>query len=232
MADPVLLLINGLAIDAFLSEEHVREAEATQYPVEQGSDITDHVHLRPVMLTVEGVVSDAPLSPIVEATRQEGLAPSEEARLRLEDTFDLRQPITIVTARVTLEDMIMTSLSATLDSSTGAAYVFRATFQKLRLVENRRVQVKVAVPRAKKKVDLGTKPPTPTEGATEPPEDSLWGEDHWYYGIPGGEALRATDYLGEWMSRDPAVAEQIIKEANAASTKDPITYFAEDWLGL
>jgi hypothetical protein len=38
------------------------ESEATDFPVEDGQDITDHVRVKPIRITVEGSVSQTPLS--------------------------------------------------------------------------------------------------------------------------------------------------------------------------
>lgn len=54
----------NLVIDATISLDTSRSAEVTRNPVENGSEITDHVRLEPLTLSIEGFISDAPLDQI------------------------------------------------------------------------------------------------------------------------------------------------------------------------
>src|SRR5262249_25238178 len=53
------------------------------------------------------------------------------------------------------ENMVMTSLSVPRNAQTGAALRFSATFQQVVFVTNNRTTVRVAVPQARKPVNLG-----------------------------------------------------------------------------
>jgi hypothetical protein len=59
--------IGGMTLDATLVETHQFTAAVTDYEVEDGSVITDHIHLKPVTLLIEGVVSDSPVSLVASA---------------------------------------------------------------------------------------------------------------------------------------------------------------------
>lgn len=54
--------IDTLVLDASLSEVHDSDADVTEFPVEQGSDITDNIRLKPKGLQVEALISDFHLS--------------------------------------------------------------------------------------------------------------------------------------------------------------------------
>lgn len=152
-----MITIAGYAIDAALRVEQAFEADVTDHPVERGAVITDHVRARPIVVTIEGVVSDTPMG-AVAALREEGSVPSADARIRLFELWNAREPVTIETENATYHDMVMQSLSVPEDRETGDACHFTATFKQLRLVTNRRTSVAVAVPRAAKKVNRGTVP--------------------------------------------------------------------------
>jgi len=47
--------------DCTISESHSRPGSVTQWPVEEGSDISDHVQIDPVQLKMEGFVSNTPI---------------------------------------------------------------------------------------------------------------------------------------------------------------------------
>lgn len=53
--------IGSISLDASLSEGHSMTAEATDHPVEQGSSISDHVHIKPRVVTIEGIISNHPI---------------------------------------------------------------------------------------------------------------------------------------------------------------------------
>jgi uncharacterized protein YcfJ len=51
-----------IIIDAAENVRHPHDAQATDNPVEEGSDITDHVDVKPKMISFDGIVSEAPIS--------------------------------------------------------------------------------------------------------------------------------------------------------------------------
>ncbi len=53
--------IGRYVLDVAISEQHKYEAEVTDFPVESGGSISDHIRPKPFTLTIEGVVTDTPL---------------------------------------------------------------------------------------------------------------------------------------------------------------------------
>jgi len=51
-----------IMMDATLSENPKYENDITDHPVEDGSEVTDHANPKPIMLEIEGEVSDSPMS--------------------------------------------------------------------------------------------------------------------------------------------------------------------------
>jgi len=58
----VLSSIGGIQLDAVLQETHRFENLVTQYPVESGATITDHIINKPLCLEMDGRLTDTPLS--------------------------------------------------------------------------------------------------------------------------------------------------------------------------
>lgn len=56
-----------LKIDAFENIQHQHEAEITENPIETGSLVSDHMDVKPKVLTFTGLISEAPIS-IQQAT--------------------------------------------------------------------------------------------------------------------------------------------------------------------
>jgi hypothetical protein len=54
-------LLGGIAVECWLAEEHTRELEVTENPVEIGAPIVDHAFVKPQELVVEFGVSNTPL---------------------------------------------------------------------------------------------------------------------------------------------------------------------------
>ena len=53
-----------IQIDASIKEDHSRESPATEFPIESGPNISDHIILKPFKLSLTGVISDSPLNPV------------------------------------------------------------------------------------------------------------------------------------------------------------------------
>jgi hypothetical protein len=60
-------VVAGLLLDAATSEELNLDSDITEYEVEDGSDITDHIKNNPPVLTITGLIGDAPLAIIPSA---------------------------------------------------------------------------------------------------------------------------------------------------------------------
>lgn len=147
-----MIAIDGYIIDVAVKEEHGFENEITEHPVEQGADIVDHVRARPIVVTLEGVVSDTPVQDFVRASRTAAL-PSREALDRLLAIRNARQPVEIVTSIRTYTDMMLESLTVPRDAATGDALAFTARFRQIRIVTTQRAVVDI--PRAKGKTNRG-----------------------------------------------------------------------------
>lgn len=57
----VRVQIDTVVVDAAIREMHSSPVEITEHPVEDGSDISDHCHLKQRMLQIEGLITNQPL---------------------------------------------------------------------------------------------------------------------------------------------------------------------------
>lgn len=117
--------IQGIFLDATVSEDHHYVSRATQFPLENGSVITDHVINDPDTLSLSGIVSDTPLSFLSPFNR------SIDAYNRLVRIHDLKERVTVVTGIKIYENMIMTSLSVPRNVETGQSLNFVMEFQRI-----------------------------------------------------------------------------------------------------
>lgn len=155
-----MLWIDGWPYDAAISEERSYRSEVTDHPVESGADISDHVHNLPMELTVEGAVSDTPIGEAAAHPSRAADPPafpimSDMALTRLEKLRDDRKRIVIESDIRTYDSMVLMSLVTPITRDTEGGLRFTATFKKIRIVENRRATVRVALPRANGQAKLG-----------------------------------------------------------------------------
>lgn len=152
--------IDGYPIDVTTSEDHTFDAVVTDYPVEKGSDKSDHIQNKQPVVTMEGVVTDTPLAAMILERlaagdkvpgAQRGTLPSVDALAKLLEVREARQPVTITTSLKTFENMALTQLQLPRMSGEGRALRFSATFRQMDIVENERttIKVKTAIPTGK-----------------------------------------------------------------------------------
>lgn len=119
--------IQGIFLDATVSEDHHYVSRVTQFPIESGSVITDHVINEPDTLSLSGIVSDSPLAFLSSFNR------SSDAFNRLVRIHELKERVTVVTGIKVYQNMIMTSLSVPRTVETGQALNFVMEFQQVLL---------------------------------------------------------------------------------------------------
>lgn len=165
-----MITIGNITIDAALREQHTLRREITSFPVEEGSDVTDHSRRLPRVLVVEGIVSDTPIgraaavreNPVTspDEVQIEPTVPSMDTFAALELIHAAGEPVTVSSSLKLYENMIMEELSIPRDAETGEALKFSATFREVIIVENRRtsIAVRTATPGGKRKRKLGMKP--------------------------------------------------------------------------
>lgn len=143
--------IDGFLIDAALSESHKMSANATKYPTESGSKLTDNIQNEPREVTIVGIVSDTPIGTVAAARGSASAAaaggldflPTDEALAKLEALYESREPVPIDTTRRRYESMALIDLEITDDETTGHALNFTATFQQIKIINNNRTIVRV-----------------------------------------------------------------------------------------
>lgn len=170
LRDPTGFALVGVVeieADLTISESHERSASTTTHAVEAGAQISDHVVKDPAKVNLNGFVTDSRAA-VIGADRG-----------RTQSAFDLLtrlwqdgEPLTVVTARRTYENMIVTSLSlpkqtpSSMDFSVELTHVRIVTSQIVDLPKNAATQE--IADKAAPEVDTGrqtTQDPTPDTAA-------------------------------------------------------------------
>lgn len=115
--------------DLTLEETHERTSEVSQNPLESGSFVSDHVVLNPERVVIQGFQTDTPAA--VLALFRGGR--TQDAFEKLDQAWNAREPLTLVSGRKTYEDMVITRLS--LPRARPKSMTFTIELQKIRIVE-------------------------------------------------------------------------------------------------
>lgn len=141
---------DGLTLDVSLAERHVMERQVTQYPVESGATISDHLQRRPQKLEISAYLTDTP-SDIVEATveaarnLQTAIAQSLDepvvgplASTRSKDLYRLLETLAdreavcrVVTDLRVYQDMVLLTLGVPRAPEDGRGLRVDLTFQRI-----------------------------------------------------------------------------------------------------
>lgn len=118
--------VSNVFIDATVSEDHSYNNRVTNYPLENGSSISDHIITEPFTLNISGIVSDTPLNILSIFNR------SVDSMNRLIRIVEQKEVITVVTGIKVYTDMVITSLNIPRNIQSGQSLTFNIEMQKLR----------------------------------------------------------------------------------------------------
>jgi hypothetical protein len=130
------IIINGttiVTIDVRVSESHNFSSKTTDYPIEDGSLLTDHVIVDPFSVGLNGIVSNTPLPKVGTevSTTGNGERRSDVAYEALVTASRTKQSVVFESTLASYSGII-TDLSFSKDSSTGESINFSATFREVR----------------------------------------------------------------------------------------------------
>lgn len=147
--------IKDLEMDVTLREAHSFTNNITQYPVENGSTITDHIRQNPDKLTIEGLITNTPIIPLSaivgKLTRQDYSNRNEAAfnELLTMGGFSIsKQPgskpvrtgapqiIDVVTSLRLYTSMVIVNIAVNVDSSTDNSLIFTVDLQQMIFVDS------------------------------------------------------------------------------------------------
>jgi len=145
--------IDQIQLDCVLRENHSFQNEVTNFPIEDGSQISDHIVRQPTRLTLDGFVTNSPVNLLgiasnlikglgrerVETALTELLVIQEGA---LDNAGNITHKlITVATGLRTYNDMAMVSLNIPRDRTTGDTLRFTAEFVRVNIATSEIVPV-------------------------------------------------------------------------------------------
>lgn len=125
--------IQDLEIDIVSSEVIELPSETTDNPIESGSEITDHIINRPILLRMVCQIGGSNLTNWTDR-KIEGY----EALKRLRDD---KQPVTVVSGLETFTNMLINNVSIDRNLQNASVLQFQIEFKQAKIVSSQRVDV-------------------------------------------------------------------------------------------
>nr|DAS24541.1 MAG TPA: hypothetical protein [Caudoviricetes sp.] len=122
--------VAAIELDALLNETTVMSSQITEYPVEDGTIVSDHITLDSERLTIEGVISGAGSLFGIKAGKAELI----NAKETLRELHRTRELITIVTGVDLYEDFAIESCSIARNNEYGEQYQVELALRKIKKV--------------------------------------------------------------------------------------------------
>lgn len=154
-----------LMLDAILSEEHSLENKITEFPLETGANLNDHIVNSPRRFTLQGLVTNTPL-------RGDNSPPGNYAEVAFQSLEKLhadRQLMTVVTRMKQYKNMAIEKISIPRSQTTGEAIEFTASLVEVKRVVSKTVTFqakRTASPAAQPVNDRGKQPGSDTSPKT------------------------------------------------------------------
>jgi hypothetical protein len=117
--------VGTVTFDSAVSETHRFSSTVTQYPVENGTIVSDHILKKPDSIILSGVVTDSPLNIFSFYNR------SIDAFNRLVQLHEKREVFTVVTGIKIYNNMTITSLNVPRALKTGQSLKFDIELQRI-----------------------------------------------------------------------------------------------------
>ena len=165
-------------------ETHDWKIDVTSHPVENGSDISDHIQPQPRVVTITARESEAALN-LVQITSGSGRGRVENAKTFLYELYRSRKVVMLTTRLHTYQKMVAVSITQSSKAGDGKSLPWSVTFREIETVESGSVKLaamekektKTALTKTKgagsKTVETGKKAPIPATPAEAPKVASL-----------------------------------------------------------
>ncbi|MDU4299901.1 MAG: hypothetical protein E7I45_02855 [Eikenella corrodens] len=137
LKDSPQTMIGALQLDALISEQTSLVNGVTQYAVEEGAPVSDHISTEAEKLTIEGVVTGASVSLFGTHGRSKMIEAKEALRVINEQ----RQPITVVTGLDVYPEFAMESCDISRNADDGEQLRISISLTKIRKAKTREADI-------------------------------------------------------------------------------------------
>lgn len=161
-----------ISFDASIKENHQRDSPATEFPIENGQVVSDHIIIKPFALELTGIITDTPIGGLGGLLKEVGVtavshllppvglvaisgalslfsalagskSPSVAAYGQLIQLQQTAQPFDVITSLYRYPSMWIKSISVPRDADTGKALLFTVQLIQLLLVTPQSVNISI-----------------------------------------------------------------------------------------
>jgi hypothetical protein len=173
--------VGVVQFDASVSEVHTDEMEITDHPVEEGSDISDHIRKMPITIEMNGVITNNPIvflasvrakSPVTTdiSTTQDRVGTGYDKLREIQESGEL---IDVATSLRDYNNMVIQSLSISRDVSTGNILDATLTLREIIIAKQLTTDLPIPIPeKVAKKTETNKGNKSKTAATTEQTEKS------------------------------------------------------------
>jgi len=126
-------------VDLWYQEQHEIEVKTSDYPVEDGSSVSDNAYRKPYKIKLSGMITNVqqitPRVPFLFGST--GIVTTQKAKTgwALLDQFaNAREPFLVITTVKTYHNMLITGVKTVINKETGTNLKFELEFKEIQLV--------------------------------------------------------------------------------------------------
>jgi hypothetical protein len=197
-------MIGTFIVDAFLAEHYQFSNSVTDIPVEEGSNINDHIVEDQDVISIEAFIGNTAFEVITaDGNSVSNLqAPNRMARVQqayqeLKKLTKAKMPMDVVLGLETFTNMAITTFNIDREAENGANLPFTMEFRKLKIVHSDTTKINASGKETGTSGDqIGGTTNAGTAG-TEQPQDSI-AKEEWRRQIRAGGPATPADYQREF----------------------------------
>jgi hypothetical protein len=197
-------MIGTFVVDAFLAEHYNFSNSVTDIPVEEGSNIADHIVEDQDVISVEAFTGNTAFEVVtIDGNSVSNLdAPDRMARVRqayqeLKKLTKAKKLVDVVLGLETFTGMAITSFIIDREAETGANLPFTMEFKKLKIVHSDTTRINASNNEAGPSVDQTSGTTNAGTAGAEQPQNSI-AKEEWRRQIRAGGPATPADYQREF----------------------------------
>ena len=190
-------MIGTFVVDAFLAEHYQFSNSVTDIPVEEGSNINDHIVEDQDVISVEAFIGNAAFEVITadgnsvsNLKAPDRMARVQQAYQELKKLTKAKKPLDVVLGLETFTNMAITVFNIDREAETGANLPFTMEFRKLKIVRSETAKINTSTREAGPSGDQTAGTANAGTAGTEKPDNSIL-KAAWRYAVRKGTALKA-----------------------------------------
>ena len=132
--------VGAITFDLILNESHNFSNTVTQYNIENGSNISDHIQNEPITGQVSGLITNFNINLVGFFVNN-----AQAAFEKLEELYKKQELVTIVTVLKVYQNVAITNITINRDKDTGEALFADFSFQEINIVSLQEIVITASV---------------------------------------------------------------------------------------